>query len=1771
MEHTVTFTNYKIFFASSMIHPCRKEVDAAVNEANNRLKKFNISFDVLVYSETPVADTRPDTQATLNQKISESDFFILLAENKKPIGEKTMEEYEYAHAQSLSSHDKRPFIKAFATYKKNEEGSKMEINNVGEDGNNHNFEDRLFKDSKRYVECKLQEKFKTGLTEWLVNVAFYTFENNLTQKELSYSNHIHKISQGGIREDKNNYYRRDKLDGAIEKKLQESPIVILEGNTYSGKTRAAFEFMKSQTEWENYDFHIYDNRHTANELNKIHLDYNTRERGDIFLFDDINDILKGKAEINRLSPLWDKLNGYNELNGFSLEDFGSTRIIFTVSGKLTTEEKEELYCNIFNTTDNTKFRTTIQNIIINFDIYDRTSFRQMVDAMVRDGVLTSANIRPGNYTIGSLFIKTDDIRKMAKDQYKLNSNLIKTLVAHFKYAEKSRYKGLIAELLELYNFIGGCNDNQDDFENHLEELRKKGLIVTTKEQQKFVKIEIDKYVLEAFTEVVQEKFGIGELYKLLIDYVREYSGHETHHSCSVAQMGYWLIKRNKLNYSEIIRLIDLVVIALDVKPEGECELREKLEEITKAIEEITKAIEETEKDKTYRRISLEDYKDLIEGQKKEQERLKIEITELNQQITELNQQKTGVDMLIKSLVEITKKSVRYSMSFTSSAIANIPDFEVAETLLDACRDYPDKDSERKEIATKLYKQAVYAMFSTNNRNMTMGQELQIIKRIQNEEHKWIAPFDEADLKNVAFLSRITTFMKKMNAKDIIEQLSSTTLDGYIDNDNQDVYEKIYLQKLSDATIAALSRVDNYAEFEEVIAAIQGQCEKSEHVKRAIEKAFTEKFYSIAPTMILKFNYTDRISFFDFIYNINDKKGILSNFELTNEKDIKKYRSWRIFSLNQILEHLDENGALEAYTKMIKEKLCDMRTLSYLLKNDFLNFEQSLRFIDKDDGQSNYLTYNQLMGKAATLSDADVCMRLMGIKDLNPCKIQDESALANYLKIKEIDNSYCIKIIKNHENEFSDAIITLILKKFETKQLIDIFTPKGEGNEGYYKEEYGLLDKEIERIRKNAIHLGIFFNRNDIDQKVLEENFNKIAESDELRTLISDPEVNGNDPILNAYMKKCCKNYKDARNFYDNLEEGCKPPKPTHYIYKVFLDKIINDFKSESYDRSKAIEKLNKELVCAFKNFAEHYAKEDVIKYMSALYSYRPLLVNKENFGTEKEKFVYEEKEMDMTFQEYLTYLKKHNTSYADGSFIYNTLTIMKESIDENGEIVYGLLCDIASLNHVGVQYDKIKNNKKLSETIQQRLFNIIIDKENNLKEIKIDERLVYNVSYTKVIWFLINSGLMTFEDAESFRKEKRLLMTQTYLNQVFKSIELETSNEWYKENNNETFKKGYERLETLMCSVFPKDNPNPYLHKSIQMCISMIAVAPDKESLDKIFKEVPTGFGFGDFKNRTEAIAARMKKILQLYYKSDEAKGIATLSEFKEMIISNPCNINIIIINTYLSVYVKIEKKEIKCEEKLDWEPFKKCWDTLKESCKVDVFELLGVDDSKRNDIIKELGITNGQWMIDANVQTFSYFSKYDPDLISTMDKKFEGDFFYAKGKSCLKDTLKNYSFNYDGFEESTRSKELKFISELLSKKENYKVFTEICNDYIIKSKENIIKSKQKNGAIWVMMNTLWKDLLDIQEFKTQVARRICNSAMRKNPDRIVELNIEIEDEERIGVLHNALQMDKFDDKLKEEINNCYDKLIKFKPQNDASSKNAELFKKIFSLPDKDI
>ena len=147
---------YKIFIASSMLNPFRKEWTKIIDDFNNY--RQDVNFDVCVYGESPIVDVASDTQDLINREAAKSDLVILLADNNATIGPQTMREYYTAHLQSLQSLNGRPYIKVFALRDNKDEA--VNVQYFTEDGSCANFEKKLYDDSKRYVQYIEKDNFE---------------------------------------------------------------------------------------------------------------------------------------------------------------------------------------------------------------------------------------------------------------------------------------------------------------------------------------------------------------------------------------------------------------------------------------------------------------------------------------------------------------------------------------------------------------------------------------------------------------------------------------------------------------------------------------------------------------------------------------------------------------------------------------------------------------------------------------------------------------------------------------------------------------------------------------------------------------------------------------------------------------------------------------------------------------------------------------------------------------------------------------------------------------------------------------------------------------------------------------------------------------------------------------------------------------------------------------------------------------------------------------------------------------------------------------------------------------------------------------------------------------------------------------------------------------------------------------------------------------------------------------------------------------------------
>lgn len=1588
---------YKLFIASSMSNPWRNKITSVVNDVNTTLKMVGLSveFEPIVYSETPIPDGTSDTQKIIDRGACNSDIVVLLAENNKCIGPYTIEEYETAHAQSQQAANKRPLIKVFALIKEDKETINIPYinNDIEED-----FEDRLMRDSGRYLQCIRDDNFKNFFRSWLIRIAAVSLDNCYSQAELSYSKHINENGQGLIRISDNKYYYREKLDGGINEILKVSPIVILEGSTYSGKTRAAYQVMTDNDEWKDYDFHIYSNKHSLQSLNNIRPDWTSDNKGDVFLIDDINDIIEDKKIVIDGYPLWEKFNGIKRGVGFSKSDFGNTRIIITVSGKLRDEEKRSLYARIFNT-EGTKLNEYLAKITVDFDIYDRRSFKEIVDQMRRTGAIMG-QIRPGNYTIGSLYIKDDEVRSFAKE---MNPIILKTLVGHYRYAKYTGFWGNIEEVKSLYDYLKGTS-----FEDDIEKLRIKGFLI-----KKENVINIDEFAIDIFTDVVishieglrsrNEKLKGSEiLNNELIGYAQYCKENCSENIDSVAKMGYLICDRNKLSDNEIIKLISAVVKA-------------------------------------------------TLGNKKE--------------------------VQIADVITLSQCDNNYSSVFCETAIAKFKNFASSMKYINMIS--------KNKCAESLFKRAVFAMFNKNNRAITMVEERTLLEYVFTENNTWKEPFNESDLDDVFNLSRIIPYLQ-LKAVDIINYIKNATLNGVelsqdcvddsnnnnvIDSDDQDtsLYDKVFIPRMADAVVTALCKIDSYEEFEEVAKVISEAMDNSANMQTAIKTCFSSKFYYRVPDIAQRLSYEDRKKLFDFILAIPETKTIFGH-----EDDANNTKASKIVPLNKLLEVLDDNDALESFEKMMKTSLYDMRTLSHLMNNRLLNFEQLMPLVLRYPNQKNYLTLNQLMDKAETTSDAHNCMRLMGIKDAKPEKLRDEHALLGYIKIKTISSERSFSILRewhnlNSNRRLSDIALNPVVNKLSIEDLFTIMDPE-DGVEVDYMERYGLLKEEVESMRKNAVFYTMLFyraNTNATYKDRIKKIYERLLADDKLRPLVIDLENNANNGIISVYIKNrmLFDDYKKVKTAVAEIEEK----------YGDIFRKDNNIYEPLLWwaaEKNKDIGEVNRLLIEAYDYFAKYYTRDRVVEMMSELYHYVPKCLSESDLDASDAslkiaceggmKLGGSEKpgtpQKWSNFYEYVKHLSEKDSTYIDGTFIFNTLKLMVEREHTN---LYELLANIAHRNRKGVKYDTVY---KLPELVRQRLF--WVDREN--ADIIMDRRFCHNTPIVKLLWYIaFKQGWFSVKQTIDYVVNNNIPITQTLVNMLFKIIEQGKSADGSKFN----------QIVNLLDSI---TNRTELFHRSVQMCISLIAVASNEQELEDIF----TTHGFDQLRYRTEVIGARINRLLNLRHKVKGGNRMFnSIKEFKNELKENRAQINISVINTYLHALFMVMVNDLLDRDMSATDArgiLDRCWPTIINEQVIDVNELL------------ELGDECAEWRTDIDVQTLSYFVNQcnGKRLISMMGKMFNEDFYYDenKKKNCLKDAVKNYSREGYGTGKE-REAEVDYIVDVILREENSDVCVDLCKSYVYKEywENNCVKREYKGYVGDKKVFPFWKAALCNQRFKDYI------------------------------------------------------------------------------------
>ena len=1033
---------------------------------------------------------------------------------------------------------------------------------------------------------------------------------------------------------------------------------------------------------------------------------------------------------------------------------------------------------------------------------------------------------------------------------------------------------------------------------------------------------------------------------------------------------------------------------------------------------------------------------------------------------------------IADVIALSQCDNNYSRVFCETAIAKFKDFTLVQRYIEMCK----SEISKNEGAESLFKRAVFATLDKNNRTITMVEERTLLEYVFTEDNKWRKPFNESDLDDVFNLSRIIPYLQ-LKAVDIINYIKNATLDGVellqdgvddsnnnnvIDSDDQDtgLYDKVFIPRMADAVVTALCKIYSYEEFEEVAKVIAEAMENSANVRTAIKTCFSRKFYYRACDIAKRLNYEDRKKFFDFIVAIPETKTIFGH-----EDDANNTKASKTVTFNQLLEILDVNDALESFEEMMEASLYDMRTLSHLMKNSLLNFEQLVPLVLKYPNQQNHITLNQLMKKAETTSDAHSCMRLMGIKDAKPERLRDEYALSNYIKIKAVSCERSFSILRewhnlNSNRRLSDIALNSVVKKLSIEDLFAIMDPEDDV-EIDYMESYGFLKEEVESMRKNAVFYNMLFYRANTNAKYkdrIKKIYERLLDDDKLRPQCIDPENNANNGIISVYIKNRAlfDNYDKVKTAVAEIEEKYGDIfRKDNNIYEPLLWWVAK--------KNKDIDEVNRILIEAYDYFAKYYTRDRVVKMMSELYHYVPKCLSERDLDASLKIACEGGVKLDgpenpgtpqgwSNFYEYVKHLSEKDSAYIDGTFIFNTLKLM-----EKGEhtSLYELLANIAHRNREGIKYDTVD---KLPRLVQQRLF--WVDREN--ADIRMDLRFCYNIPIVKLLWYIIfERGWFSVEQAIDYVVNNNIPITQTLVNMLFKIIERGKSADG----------KKFNQIVNLLDSIA---NRTELFHHSVQMCISLIAVASNEQELEDIF----TTHGFDQLRYRTEVIGARINRLLNMRHRVDGGNRMFnSVEEFKNELKENRVQINISVINTYLHALFMVMVGDLLDRDMSATDAIgilDKCWPTVINEHVIDVNELL------------ELGDGCAEWRVDIDVQTLSYFVNQcdGKRLISMMGKMFNEDFYYDenKKKSCLKDAVKNYSrVGYDTSEE--REAEVDYIVDVLLREENSDVCVDLCKSYVYKEywANNCVERKYKGYVGDKKVFPFWKAALCNQRFKDYI------------------------------------------------------------------------------------
>ena len=148
------------------IRALRATFDDVVRRVNEHMTHVStkISYSVNVIGETVGASGNEDSQGDINAMINSCDLFVMILKNGTKVGPHTFNEYRTALTRSRTSANRRPLLKLYLL--KGDKSEQVNISYIDDlkletEGTVPvgNFEDRVYLDSKRYIDIVDTESF----------------------------------------------------------------------------------------------------------------------------------------------------------------------------------------------------------------------------------------------------------------------------------------------------------------------------------------------------------------------------------------------------------------------------------------------------------------------------------------------------------------------------------------------------------------------------------------------------------------------------------------------------------------------------------------------------------------------------------------------------------------------------------------------------------------------------------------------------------------------------------------------------------------------------------------------------------------------------------------------------------------------------------------------------------------------------------------------------------------------------------------------------------------------------------------------------------------------------------------------------------------------------------------------------------------------------------------------------------------------------------------------------------------------------------------------------------------------------------------------------------------------------------------------------------------------------------------------------------------------------------------------------------------------------